>query len=107
MTISSNHQVTVKLFVGYLLTSDIRMYLKQSAAWKQAKIMEEPDSRDLLETHFQDKDYIGKYIAQDNLTLRELRSFENSVHQSLLNYCPELSQESNLKIYLFPQVFIS
>lgn len=106
MTASTNQRVTVKLFVGYLMTSDIRMYLKQSSSWKQAKILKEPDLRDLLETHFQDRDYIGKYISHSSLTISELRTMESSIHQSLLNYCPELSQET-LKIYVFPQVFIS
>jgi hypothetical protein len=106
MSISSDQKLTVKLFIGYHLTSDIRMYLKQSIAWKQAKITKESSLRDLLEAHFQDKDYIGKYITQEGLTIQELKQIESSVRESLVYYCPELSQET-LKIYLFPQIFIS
>jgi hypothetical protein len=106
MTLSSERRVTVKLFVGYPLTSDLRMHLKQSIAWKQAKILEDSDVRDLVETHFQDKDYIGKYITQKNLTLPEIKAIESEVRESLLRYCSELAPES-LKLYLFPQIFIS
>lgn len=106
MSIVSDEKLTAKLFIGYPLTSDIRMYLKQSEVWKQAKIDKESGSRDLLETHFQDRDYIGKYITHEGLTLQELKQIEISVCDSLLHYCPQLSQET-LKIYLFPQIFIS
>jgi hypothetical protein len=107
MIISNNESLKIKLFMGYLITSDIRMYLKQSSIWKEAKITETAISRDLLETHFQNKDYIGKYLKQEHVTLKELRAYENSIFQSLLNYCAELSPETHLKIYLFPQVFIT
>lgn len=106
MTILPNQQLTVRLFMGYHLTSDIRMYLKQSLSWKQAKIVNEAEQRDLIEAHFQDKDYIGKYINPEGLTIQELKQLESSIYDSLIHYCPQLSQET-IKVYLFPQIFIS
>lgn len=97
---------TVKLFIGYPITSDIRMHLKQSSAWKQAKIAADLGTRDLQEVHFQDKEYIGKYLKTPEHSLQDLKTIESSIREALIHYCPELSQ-ATLKIYLFPQIFIS
>lgn len=106
MTTSTTNRVTVKLFAGCLLTSEIRMYLKQSAAWKQAQIVGEFDVREIVETHYQEKDYLGRYLASNNLTIIELHEIESSIRKALTTFCPELASES-LKIYVFPQVFIT
>lgn len=98
--------MSVRLFFGYPLTSDIRMHIKQSFAWKEAQITNQPHLRDLQEIHFQDKDYIGRYIPDEEYTLESLRTLETSIHQSLLHYCPELSLDSS-HAYIFPQIFIS
>jgi len=105
MTTTISNKVTVRLFAGCQLTSEIRMYLKQSASWKQAQIGDS-DVRDIVETHYQEKDYLGRYIRKQSLTLKELYEIEGSIRKALTTYCPELSAET-LKIYVFPQVFIT
>ena len=49
------------------------MYLKQSDAWKQAQIVGESEIRDISETHYQEKDYLGRYLPNPMISLKELR----------------------------------
>jgi hypothetical protein len=106
MSSGIENRLTVRLFAGSLLTFDIKMQLKHSPHWKQSKIANESDQRDLVEIRFHNKEYIGKYISLQSLTLDDLREIETTIAASLKRYCPELAEEA-LKIYVFPQVFVS
>lgn len=98
-------QLTVRLFMGCLITSDIRMHLKESKRWMLSSISSQAEKR-LFETHFQNKDYIGCFPDKEFLTLSEIKNLEKSIRESLQFYCPEISVE-DLHILLFPQVFLT
>jgi hypothetical protein len=103
-TISS--QVTVRLFVGVPITSEIRVHLQQSLEWKQSTLSSVEDMPHLVETHYQSKDYIGIFLPEEQLPLDELRKIEKTVRLLVQVYCPQTLPES-LHIIVFPQVFIS
>ncbi|KIC74290.1 hypothetical protein DB42_BH00240 [Neochlamydia sp. EPS4] len=97
--------VNLKIFIGCLITSELRMHLNQSLLWKQNKIAPELNSA-LREIHFQDKDYIGIYPTTDKISLMALKEIEKEILQLLTTYCPLLPTEK-IKILIFSQVFIS
>jgi len=96
--------INFRLFAGCLMTSELRMQLNQSSLWKQAKIA--PSLQDLIETHFQEKDFIGLFLQSDKIQLEELRQIEKKISQVLKTYCPQFPSEK-IKILVFSQVFIS
>lgn len=98
--------IQTKIFVGCLLTPDLKLHLTQSQSWKQAAIGRLPESEDLIETHFQEKDYLGIFIPHDKPTVLDLKKVEVLVKDKFFSYCPELGNPP-LKIYIFPQVFVA
>jgi len=105
-TIESANKITVKLFTGYHLNSEIKMHLKQSLNWKQAAISPIKEGEELIEVHYHDKDYLGYYLSTDKITLSELKKAEDFLKQRLTSYCAEYSLE-NIKICIFAQVFVA
>lgn len=95
-----------RIFVGYSLHPELKLQLSQSPHWKQAKIMRDSVSDELFETHFQEKDYIGRFLTQDVLTLKELKIIELEIQSRLRKHCPKFPVDK-LKICVFTQVFIS
>lgn len=93
-----------RLFVGCVITAELRLQLDQSPVWKQARVAK--SSQDLVETHFHEKDYIGLLIDKDNANLNELPPIESKILQALNNYCPDFASEK-IKVLVFSQVFIS
>lgn len=95
--------LTLKIFVGFSLTSELKMHLYHSIAWKHAQIQKE---QELEEVHFHHKVFIGAYIDSKPLTINKLRQFETSLKEKLAAYCPSAGVEQ-LPICIFPQVFIA
>ena len=102
---SIKHQVTSRIFVGCLFTSEIRMYLVQNIAWKQAKISATMDSDKLVEVHYEGKDYLGRYIDASCVTLEYLEKMGEEIVTAIHNYCHQVSKDS-LKYYIFSQLFV-
>jgi hypothetical protein len=94
----------VRLFIGCRLTSEMRMYLKESRAWKQMSIAPMQE-RDLIETHYQQKDYLGHFFSEDCLPLEKLKESEKRVKEAIAAYCPKLQTEQ-LNCSIFPQIFL-
>ncbi|MBS4165906.1 Uncharacterized protein NEOC65_000981 [Neochlamydia sp. AcF65] len=97
--------VNLKIFIGCLITSELRMHLNQSLLWKQNKIVPALNSA-LREIHFKDKDYIGIYSTTDKISLMDLKKIEKEILQLLATYCPLLLTEK-IQTLIFSQVFIS
>lgn len=96
-------KLLLKLFAGFLITSELRMHLNQSIRWKEAKILKEFDATHLVEVHFKDENYIGKFLKQPMAKLSELKVCEQEIREGLKIYCPTFRQEKcRLKI-LFQQ----
>lgn len=107
MSLELKNKVSVKMFVGFHLNSEIRMILNQSKTWKQASIMPlEKESQELIEVHFHGKDYFGRHLPLEKVPLQELKEIENHIKNRLKSYCPEYDAES-VKICIFPQVFVA
>lgn len=96
----------LKLFAGVLINSEIRMHLNTSIRWKEAQILKGFDPLHLTEVHFQEGDYVGKFLEQNKLHLNQLQLEEQSILSKIQSYCPNLKIEK-LKVKIFPQQFIS
>lgn len=106
MNTATESRLMVKLFVGYMLTAEIKMLLNQSNEWKQASLVKNSSRENLVETHFQEKDYIGRYLEYKMLTIKDLKEEASFAKLTLQRYCPDLNVDT-LKICIFPQVFVT
>ena len=97
------NRVTLKIFIGCPISSEIRLKLNHSLQWKQAKIL--ADKNSLVETHFQDKDYLGLFLEYQKVPLSELKLTESFLKKTILSYIPDLENEK-IKVVLFSQIFI-
>jgi hypothetical protein len=98
---NNQSSLTIKIFIGYLENGEIKMYLNQSSNWKEAKILQ---VNDLIETLFQSREYIGKFI-ESSLTYEELRQKEKEIRNHLQVYCPKLNLDKH-NLCIFPQIFL-
>ena len=98
--------VKVRLFAGFALNSEMKMHLKQSTAWKNAKIDKSHSKHAIEEIHYQEKDYLGIYLDAENQTIPQLKEIDLELRNQLAHYCPEFNVES-IKLYIFPQIFIT
>lgn len=93
--------VQIRLFLGVIVNKELQVHLNQSRIWKEAKLLGESS---LMETHWQEKDYIGSFIPSV-MTLAQLKEKELEVKTQLQNYCPKLNLDKH-PIYLFSQLFL-
>lgn len=101
----SHKNIELRVFVGFQINSELRMHLNQSLPWKQAKI--HPSStRELVEIHFHQKDYIGQFLSTNPIKLPEIKQIEMKIVQKLNSYCPQFASEK-IRLLVFSQVFIS
>jgi hypothetical protein len=82
------------------------MHLNNSELWNQTKLHLQGTEETLIQTHFEQGDYIGYFLESDLVTVQELRGLESIMRSRLQNYCPKLDT-TKLKISLLPQIFIS
>jgi len=103
---TSNTKLSIKLFVGCPINSEVKMNLNQSPTWKQASIAPAGSPDELVEIHFHGKDFIGRYLSSDTITVPELQKHENHVKARLRFYCPAFDIRE-LNPCIFAQVFIA
>lgn len=89
----------VKLFAGFLISSEVKMHLKASSSWKP---LETPD---LIEVRYEDRHYLGNYLAESPLTLHALREQQTFFAELLKSHCPKLDVD-HCKFFVFSQLFI-
>lgn len=104
MSIETKNKVSTRLFVGCLITSEIRMHLTQSIQWKHAMLA--TNNETIQEIHYQNKEYLGLYLAFTQTTLEELKKNQDQIRTQLKIFCPNLETE-NVSICIFPQVFVA
>lgn len=97
--------VSVKLFVGYEVTSEIRSQLHRSKAWQQTSVLS-PSERDLIEVNHQGNHYVGRFLPQDRLILSDVKENDALAKKALKNYCPDCNLDE-MPVRIFPQVFVS
>lgn len=100
-----NSKLSKKLFLGVFLDSEKRMLLSQSVQWKQVKILPPTAQNELIEAHYQGKDYLGLYLSEA-LTSTQLDETKMKIQERMKAYCPTCETEE-MKIFAFAQVFIS
>lgn len=94
--------IQIKIFLGFLQDSELKMYLYQSKEWNRAKILIE---NSLVEARRDEKDYIGLWIDPP-LTYVFIEKKEMEVKSLLQLYCPKYRLDTHV-LRLFPQVFIT
>jgi hypothetical protein len=99
-------RLAIKLFVGILFTSEIRMHINENIVWKERTLKGNQQAADLQEVHYHGKDYLGFYAAHETLSLNQMRDVETEIQKRISNYCP-LLQKENPQIFIFPQLFIA
>jgi len=99
---SVDERISTKIFIGCVLTSEIKMFLSQSSAWRRAQLA--GDS--LKELRYHEKDYIGTLLSSSEISLKDIQSEEKRILEQLESYCPELDV-SEIPMVVFPQIFLS
>lgn len=98
-------RISIRMFGGFLLSTELRMHLHQSNMWKQLSALHLASSTDLLEITHENHLYVGQYFIKEHLTLGDLRESCIFMKQTLQPYCPKYDVDA-LKFYIFPQVFV-
>lgn len=93
--------IQTRIFLGYLQNKEIKTYLNQSKRWKEAKNL---TPTDLVETSWQEKEYIGKFIPS-LLTYTQIKEIEEKIKAHLQFYCPKLNLDK-YSAQLLSQLFI-
>jgi hypothetical protein len=106
MGIQTESRVSVKLFVGCHLNTEMKMLLNQSSTWKQVSFLRSKNKKNLIQVPYQTKDYLGCYLVTEQITLFDLKKTENFVKELLKLYCPDYDFDS-IKICIFPQLFVA
>ncbi len=106
MKASLDNRVTVKLFAGFLINNELKREFFASDKWRLAQIAWQSQENGLETIPYKDKEYVGRYIEDRHLTTSRLRDIEEKFKKQLIHHCPTIS-EKDLKLYVFPQVFIS
>jgi hypothetical protein len=102
----ATNQLTYRIFIGCLLTSEIRMHLNQSKFWRQISILPTDNEKELIEVRHQSKDYLGRYLTQEKILISDLDQTAIAIRTRLQDYCPGYAAHS-IKICVFGQVFIA
>jgi len=93
--------IEVKNFLGFIQTSEMRMYLNRSFTWQEAQLSE---YLLLKQAAWQNKLYIGYYLSPF-IPCSELKRLENQVKSDIQLYCPKMNLDQH-QLFLFPQIFI-
>lgn len=102
-----SEKITVKIFAGCLMPSDLRLHLSKSKEWQLISVipLESREIR-LQEVHFQGKDYLGYYLEDDLIQIKDLQEIKTAIQLFLKRFCPEY-QAVDLKVYVIPQIFVA
>ena len=103
MTTSTQQKVATQLFIGCVITPDIRIALNQSKTWRQAKI---GVSDELKEQRYHNKDYLGLFVPGELVTLEQIAAAEASVRTHLHEYCSEVDSDA-VTVYILSILLIS
>lgn len=90
-----------KIFLGCLLTSELKAHLNKSLAWKK----EQPFSL-LKLIHHQNQDYFGYFLEQSEFSFEDIAHKEAEFYQLLAIYCPKIIAEK-VKVLLFTELFLT
>lgn len=98
--------VSVQIFVGCQINSELRMHLKYSPSWQQKQILPRDSGDSLRQLRYEGKDFVGLLLDRPVVPLQQLKELREEVHTVIRQHCPEL-EVSKLEICVFPQLFLS
>lgn len=101
-TVAGANRVTFRLFIGFSITSELKMEMTRNAKWKEAEITLQ---KSLEKVRFDEKEYVGRYLDSPVLALKDLPALEESLYKDFQDYFPEFKQD-RLTLRLFSQAFI-
>lgn len=93
--------MNTRLFAGCLLTAEMKLHLSKSAQWRDRTL----EKGHLIETHFASKDYVGRYLDKEKLTLHDLRDLQTKI-QELIGECSLELAGRHFELKVFPQTMI-
>jgi|GEM_PF-5773579 len=91
-----------RLFAGCLLTSEIKMHLRNSSAWHNAQL--EPGH--LITVPYESKEYLGRYLNKERHTIQDLKDVQMILNRTLAACCPDLAGRE-FEIKLFTHTFVA
>jgi len=94
--------IQAKIFLGYLLKSDLKLHLAQSSEWQRAQSLNE---NILLEVNHEEKDYLGVWLDSP-ISYELIKKTEDKVRSQLQLYCPKFKLDT-LPQYFFSQIFVN
>ncbi len=103
---STESRVTVQMFIGCLIGSELRMHLKYSESWQQKQVLPTRGGEDLRQLRYESKEYVGMLLKRGFVTLDDLRDLEAQVREAIVTHCPEL-EVGKMDVCIFPQLFLS
>ncbi len=103
MTQATEQKVATQLFVGCMITPDIRIAMNQSKTWRQAQI---GVSDELKEQPYQGKDYLGTFVSGQQIPLPQIDQVEKTVRERLRHYCPSINSDA-VAVYVLSILLIS
>jgi|SaaInlStandDraft_3_1057020.scaffolds.fasta_scaffold109419_2 hypothetical protein len=96
---------TTNIFIGYHLTTEIKIHLDGSTAWKHAQALTYHQDLFIRTIHQEGKDYIGLYLDKEYAPLDELHTAQDLLADKIRSYCPALPAKA-LKPVVFAQLFV-
>jgi len=102
---NNENKMSVKLFIGFEVTSEMRSQLHRSKAWQQASVLN-PAERDLIEINHHGHSYVGRFLPQDRIILSDVRANDAIAKKALKHYCPDCDLDE-MTLRILPQVFVS
>ena len=93
-----------KLFIGIILTPDLKHLLEKNLEWKRQQIIAGPDR--LIIIPYDLKEYLGIYFEGDKIPWDEIASKTDLIRAALELFFPEVRTDK-LKIILFNQLMFT
>ena len=94
--------MTTKLFIGCVLTSEIKMLLDKNRSW-HIDTTGFNSELPLTKIHYQQKEYIGCFINKEKPSVNELIDADTILEKLIEKYCGQIK----IKTIIFPQIFIA
>jgi len=106
MSSSIDKRITIKLFAGFIINTDMRREMFICDKWHMAQIAWKSQENGLEIVPNDGKEYVGKYLESSCQSTHALADIESKIRKQLVYHCPTVNQYP-LKFFIFSQVFVS
>lgn len=98
------NRILFKIFIGFPLSTELKIQLNQAKGWKQASIVKEKDCLSIV--RYRDCEYLGQYFRHSMLTMKEVKAKAQEIGKLLHQFLPERDTDA-LQVSVFSQIFVS